>query len=225
MAHDLTDPSRFGYGRETLSFAFAGRSWRLAAIDGFERNVATVYRTLNGRDTGRDPGDWMPMFGVAWPGMVSLAERVAAASVDGLHVLELGCGLGLPSLVAAAGGAHVLATDNHPHAGAFLAANARHNGVALTYRDLDWRDDRVDLGRPTFDRVLASDLLYSPELAPLVARTIARFLDRDGEAWLVDPGRLALGAFEDEVRRLGLRMDIEALAEGDGELFGLTLRW
>lgn len=219
---ELSDPGRFGYGRDTVRVTIAGHPYALAALDGFERNVEPVYRTLRGRPTGRDPGDWLPMFGVLWPGARALARRVAQSRIAGLRILELGCGLALPSLVAARHGAVVIATDNHPHAGAFLSANARHNGVNLTYRHLDWRALPPDLG--TFDRVIASDLLYSPELAPLVARVIAATLAPTGEAWLIDPGRLALDAFEETLATTRLRCEIEVFEEDGAELYGLTLR-
>jgi predicted nicotinamide N-methyase len=223
-ADDLLDPSRFGYGRATLSVDVGTRTWRLAALDGFERNVATVYRTLAGRSDGRDPGDWMPMFGVLWPGAVALARRVSQhPRLAGKRVLELGCGLGLPSLVASDRGAEVVATDHHPHAEAFLRANARHNRVDVAYRHLDWRDLPPDLG--LFDLVIASDLLFSEALAPLVARTIAQTLAPDGEAWLVDPGRLALGSFERATGLQRLLYDVDVLDEGDASLYAITLRW
>lgn len=189
--------------------------------------MQAVYRTLGGRPTGRDPGDWMPMFGVLWPGAVALARRVDASDLRGERVLELGCGLGLPSLVAAAQGARVLATDNHPHAAAFLAANAHHNGVSIDWRHLDWRDLPQDLGR--FDRVIASDLLFSADLAPLVAQTLAATLAPHGRAWLVDPGRLALPVFEAAALDVGLSCTIEVFVEERGEepveLYAIDLRW
>ncbi|TVQ93416.1 MAG: methyltransferase domain-containing protein [Deltaproteobacteria bacterium] len=220
---DLHDPSQFGYGRATLRVPIADHTYALAALDGFERNVAPVYRALAGRRTPQDPGDWLPMFGVLWPGARALARSVAQHTVAGQRVIELGCGLALPSLVAARHGAKALATDNHPHAGAFLRANAAHNGVEVAYRHLDWRDLPPDLGR--FDRVVASDLLFSPELAPLVAEVIAATLDPQGEAWLVDPGRLALDTFEAAASAQGLGLDLEIFEEDNAELYRLILRW
>lgn len=218
------DPRAFAYGRADLSVQVAGRTWHLGALDGFESNVGVVYRTLGGRRPDRDPGDWMPMFGVLWPGAEAMAARLARAELSGVAVLELGCGLGLPSLVAASRGARVTATDNHPHAGAFLDENAARNGVKVVYVELDWRHPAPTLPEPSYPLVIASDLLFSPELAPLVAGQVARWMAPGGEAWLVDPGRLALSAFEDEVARLGLSMALDVVVEGGRELFWVTLR-
>ena len=48
---DLSDPRGFGYGRATVQAEIGGRTYRLAALDGFEENVGAVYRTLGGRNT------------------------------------------------------------------------------------------------------------------------------------------------------------------------------
>ena len=52
----------------------------------------------------------MPYWAELWPSGVGLAEALPDDLV-GLTVVELGCGLGVPSLVAAARGARVTAVD------------------------------------------------------------------------------------------------------------------
>src|SRR5204863_1521263 len=75
--------------------------------------------------------EFLPYWAELWPSAVALAQEVARLDVDGLGVLELGCGLGLPSVVAALAGAHVLATDWSPDAVEIAARNAERNGAAL----------------------------------------------------------------------------------------------
>src|SRR5581483_942708 len=53
--------------------------------------------------------EFLPYWAELWPAALALAD--ALPEVAGLRVCELGCGLGLPSLVAAARGADVTATD------------------------------------------------------------------------------------------------------------------
>src|SRR5512134_2007055 len=40
-----------------------------------------------------------PLFGVLWPAGVALAEAMCAIPIAGRRILEVGCGLGLSSLV------------------------------------------------------------------------------------------------------------------------------
>src|SRR5687768_7816263 len=60
--------------------------------------------------------EFLPYWAELWPSGVALAREVAGRPLAGVRVLELGCGLGMPSLAAALGGAHVLATDWAPDA-------------------------------------------------------------------------------------------------------------
>ena len=58
----------------------------------------------------------MPYWAELWPSGLALADYVATLDLAGRRVLELGCGLALPSFAAALGGADVLATDWAPEA-------------------------------------------------------------------------------------------------------------
>ena len=53
----------------------------------------------------------MPYGIVLWPAAIALAHEIATRPFAGLRVLELGAGTGLPGIVAAARGAHVVQTD------------------------------------------------------------------------------------------------------------------
>jgi predicted nicotinamide N-methyase len=75
--------------------------------------------------------EFLPYWAELWPSGVALAAHVARRDLHGLRVLELGAGLGLPSLAAALRGADVLATDWAEDAVALLRANAARNHVAL----------------------------------------------------------------------------------------------
>ena len=55
-----------------------------------------------------------PLFGLLWPSGARMAERMAQRTVTGERILEIGCGLGLTSLVAHRRGANITASDCHP---------------------------------------------------------------------------------------------------------------
>jgi predicted nicotinamide N-methyase len=193
-------------------------------LESFEAASAHLYGSLRGRGDAKLRDDLSPMFGVMWGSARVLVERLAERPLQGLRVLELGCGLGLPSMVAASQGAHVTATDQHPDTGLLLAKNAAHNGVTVTYLPLDLRAPR-GLPERAFDHVLATDVLFAAEMPPLVAAGFARYLAPDGVGWLADPGRPWAVDFEVHARALGLSVTVDAERVGDDEAFLLELRW
>lgn len=112
--------------------------------------------------------------------------------MEGLRVLELGCGLGVPSLAAALLGARVTATDWSADALRLLAVNAERNAVDVDLRRLDWfapEDAWPDAVPEPWPLVVAADVLYEARNAPALLRTIDRVLAPDGEVWIADPGR------------------------------------
>jgi predicted nicotinamide N-methyase len=133
--------------------------------------------------------EYLPYWAELWPSGVALARRVAVRALRGARVLELGCGLGLPSLAAALAGGRVLATDWSPQAIALLEDNAARNGVSLETALVDWAGPEAIVERAPWDLVLAADVLYERRnVAPLL-ELLPRVLDQRGELWLADPGR------------------------------------
>ncbi len=138
--------------------------------------------------------EFLPYWAELWPSGLALAEEVASRALDGLDVLELGCGLGVPSLVAAARGAQVVATDWAPEALALLEQNAQRNRLSLETLRLDWRRPAI-LGGRRFDLVLAADVLYEARNAAPLHDAVTRLVAAGGEALVADPGRSHAGAF------------------------------
>ncbi len=106
------------------------------------------------------------------------------------RVLELGCGLGAPSVVAARSGAAVLATDGAADAVAFAAHALALNEVVADVAVVDWAahgEALVDLG--PFDVVLAADVLYTRANVETALRLWPRLLADDGVLRLADPQR------------------------------------
>lgn len=128
------------------------------------------------------------------------ADRFAPARG---RMLELGCGLGLVSIVAAERGFDVLATDYYDDALLFVEENAKRSiGRPIATRMVDWNAPPPDLG--VFDVVIAADVLYEMRYAPVLADVIARTLAPGGVFVLADQGRIALNAFLLEAEDRGL---------------------
>jgi predicted nicotinamide N-methyase len=109
--------------------------------------------------------EFLPYWAELWPAATALAA--ALPDVAGLRVVELGCGLGLPALVAAARGAEVTASDWAEDAVALLRENAARNGLGLRAEVRDWREHWP----ARFDILLAADVLYERRnVEPLLER-------------------------------------------------------
>src|SRR3954447_1324049 len=95
--------------------------------------------------------EFLPYWAELWPSGVALARAIAARALRGARVLELGCGLGLPSLAAALGGGRVLATDWSPAALDLLADNAERNDAGLETELVRWEEPQTLLERAPWD--------------------------------------------------------------------------
>ncbi len=142
---------------------------------------------------GVSPASWS-LFGVVWPAGLALAEAISRFPITGKNILELGCGIGLASLVLARRGATITACDHHPLAEEFLRQNAELNGLApIKFLNAAWLGPNPQLGR--FDLIIGSDLLYEPDHAELLASFIAHHANPAAQVLIADPGRGYVSAF------------------------------
>ena len=139
--------------------------------------------------------EFLPYWAELWPSALALARMVAARALHGARTLELGCGLGLPSLAAALAGGRVLATDWAPDAVAMTARNAERNDLWIDTLVCSWSEPEPLLERGPWDLVLASDVLYEARNGETLAPLLPRLLAPHGEVWLADPGRPAAERF------------------------------
>ena len=143
-----------------------------------------------------------PLFGVVWASSEVLAHLMNGYDIAGKRILEVGCGIGLTSLVLNSRHANVTATDYHPEAGTFLAENVRLNGgPAIPLVRTGWGDECTDLGK--FDLIVGSDLLYEPDNVDLLSAFIDRHAAHPCEVLIVDPGRDWYTHFSRRMEQLG----------------------
>jgi len=192
-----------------------------------------VIRSLLDRQQFSDPdGDaerlgissalW-PLFGLLWPSGMHLAVRMGARAVVATdRILEIGCGLGLASLVGHRAGADVTASDCHPLAGRFLADNLALNALEpMKYRHGQWPGrvaPRAGVAGPApqavdglYDLIVGSDVLYERDESGTLADFIARLASPTAEIWIVDPNRGNRSAFHRNMARHGFDVDEQHL--------------
>ena len=133
-----------------------------------------------------DEEEFLPYWAELWPSGVALAKAVGALDLGGSRVLELGAGLGLPSLAAALGGADVLATDWADDAVELLRLNAGRNRIGLRAERVRWDDPEPLVRHAPWALVLGADLLYERRNADQLLELLPRL---GADVLLADPGR------------------------------------
>lgn len=154
---------------------------------------------------GISSANW-PLFGLIWPSARILAGLVQTLPLAGKRVLEIGCGLGLASLVMRRRDADITASDLHPLAASFMAENLRLNRLpAIDFRTGNWSD--TDAGLGSFDLIVGSDVLYERDLPGQLAGFLHRHARATAEVIVVDPDRGNRAAFTRRMSELGFRLD------------------
>jgi predicted nicotinamide N-methyase len=191
---------------------------RLAALRGVEADaLPAALLAVSVRRVGSDyyvcPADWeqlrheeggagrpVPYWARPWPSGLTLADHLRQNPPSaGITVLELGCGLALPSVVAAKAGAKVLATDGSTDAVAFAAHVLALNGIGThppEVAHVDWSEHGDQLvERGPFDLVLAADVLYTGANVEAALRLCPRLVAPGGTLLLADPNRAGAQRF------------------------------
>jgi predicted nicotinamide N-methyase len=160
-----------------------------------------------------DEEEFLPYWAELWPSGLALARHVAGLDLGGRRVVELGCGLGFPSLAAALRGGEVLATDWAEDAIELLRQNAERNGVFLRLARVRWSEPEPLLRAAPWDLVLGADLLYEARNAEQLAELLPQL---GGDVLLAEPGRPYAKEFLERFRaeRIGDRLYRLPLASG-----------
>ena len=202
-----------GYSTRLITLRFGGSDYRIRALSDLQQ-FADPHGAAE--RAGISSANWC-LFGQVWPAGRVLAQAMSSFDVDGKRILELGCGLGLASLVLSRRKADITASDHHPLAEEFLTYNAALNGLpAPAYLDIAWTQPQPKLGQ--FDLIIASDVLYERGHAEQLSQLISRHAQPAAEVLITDPGRGNSGAFSTAMKAQGYALDEVRSAFDDGDL-------
>ena len=167
-----------------------------------------------------------PYFGTLWAaGKVltqDIYDQLQSGEFQRYHkktdrLLEIGCGLALPSLLLSKHGWEVAATDLHPDVPLFLEANRKHNAAAGPhFVQLDWRGASPRDEAAKWDLILASDVLYDKTQPETLSEFLAGHLSSTGRAIVADPGRTYVEGFFELLRNRGFDVTV-------GGMFGVII--
>ncbi len=157
--------------------------------------VADLESLLKGKDPFADISGF-PFWIKLWEASIVLADFIAAQepTPEG-RVLELGAGLGLPGLAAAAAGHRVTLSDYEPHILDFQRVSAEASGVAARVEHLliDWlKPPKL----PRFETIIGAEILFREDFFAPLLELMGKLLAPGGTIYLAhDIRRKSLSPF------------------------------
>lgn len=153
-------------------------------------------------DLGISSATWS-LFGVVWPSSEVLANFIFDYDFKNKRILEVGCGIGLSSLILNRLNADITATDYHPEAEKFLDINTELNkDDEIPFVRTCWSNEyQEELGK--FDLIIGSDLLYERDHAILLSNFINAHANDKAMVILVNPNRGYQSKFTKQMETFG----------------------
>lgn len=148
-----------------------------------------------------------PYWAKIWPAAVGLADAIlrSPAYTKGKTILELGAGLGLPSLMAACNAKQVICTDCIQEAVDLAKRSADHLRLKNFRAEvMNWA---YSDGAGPVDVLLLSDVNYEPSQFDLLQNLVQKFLQKGTSILLSTPQRLVAKEFISSLLKHSKRQD------------------
>ncbi|MCB0630065.1 MAG: hypothetical protein R2824_16835 [Saprospiraceae bacterium] len=202
--------NRLPYPTRPIEVDVLGRAFRILEVADAEALLDELIDRESQEEGPLD--DLIPYWAELWPSALGMAQYLLKEQVIryGETVLELGCGLGLPGIVAGTMGGIVTLSDHLPPALDFARENWILNlpeqPVQLSL--LDWRHPDSSLAA---DCLLASDITYDVSNFPYLPQAFRQLIRPGGRVILADPKRAVAQDFFSNLPKEGF--DVEKLQE------------
>lgn len=149
--------------------------------------VTDLEHLLGDKDPFADVSSF-PFWIKLWEAAMVLSEVMAVMEPDReKRVLELGAGIGVPGLVAAARGFQVTLSDYEPHILDFQRVSAMANNLDnVDFKIINWKKP-PDL--PAFDIILGAEILFRDEFFEPLLKVFNHYLKPGGEIYMAHDSR------------------------------------
>ena len=142
-----------------------------------------------------------PYWAKVWASADALVQflREEPAWIQNKIVLEIGAGIGIPSLSIAAQTDKIVISDYAPDAVALLQKNIEHlklNNASATC--IDWNHISEDV---IADTILLSDTNYEPAVHENLTFLVEKFINKGSTILLATPNRLASNPFIERISK------------------------
>ena len=152
----------------------------------------------------------LPYWAELWPSAIGLSRFVIKNPelFQQKNILELGCGLGLTSLVMMQQNpASMLCTDYENDALVLARKNFIKNKIKPPH--FKWLDWRTPLLRKKFDCIVASDILYEKRFFQPLLDIFNNYFDKNGLIIVAEPNRKIATSFFEKLRTYGYKYSIQ----------------
>ncbi len=173
--------------------------------------VKTIYASL----LKLDPNTPFPFWAKVWPSSIALHDVLKAHPylIQNKHVLEIGAGIGLPSLMLAPITKSIQISDYEKEAVELLQKNIKHlqlqNAVAL---QLDWNNMPENMNAEV---LILSDVNYDPTQFETLTKLIDKFIHQGCTIILSTPQRIMASPFIQKLEA-SIKARYEATVEENG---------
>jgi predicted nicotinamide N-methyase len=173
--------------------------------------VQEVYKSL----LKLNPTAPFPFWAKLWPSSIALLDVLKAHPhlIQNKHVLEIGAGIGLPSLMIADIAKSIQISDYEKEAVALLQKNIEHlqlqNAEAL---QLDWNHMPENMNPEV---VILSDVNYDPTQFDVLVSLIDKFMNQGCTIILSTPQRIMASPFVQKLEAF-IKARYEALVDENG---------
>lgn len=193
------------YETELISLNIEGLSIDIERVT----NIDALYDELiaKGKNHADFKDERIPYWAELWASALALSQFLAASKIDfkGKKVLEIGAGLGLPSIVAAKLGADVCVSDYLPEAVEFSRKNFLRNDINnAQFEILDWRTpDKLFAA----DILLAADVAYENRMFEFLPTAFKILCKPNGTIFLSEPNRGLAQYFLQDLHNQGFTVE------------------
>ena len=173
--------------------------------------VKTIYASL----LKLDPNTPFPFWAKVWPSSIALHDVLKAHPylIQNKHVLEIGAGIGLPSLMLAPITKSIQISDYEKEAVELFQKNIKHlqlqNAVAL---QLDWNNMPENMNAEV---LILSDVNYDPTQFETLTKLIDKFIHQGCTIILSTPQRIMASPFIQKLEA-SIKARYEATVEENG---------
>lgn len=201
--------AQLSYATETRLWKIADETLNLTSLQNVEKSIDQVISWLE--TSGIDAAEienLAPYFGAVWPSAIALSAYLGQSAIrsrlNAKTSVELGCGLGIPSLIFSKAGGQCTVVDNHPSVPSFLRTNvAQNEPVSLIFKTPEDALQDAKLSGQRYDWVIASDVLYDRNLVYTFVGMISALAAPDAHCVIADPGRAYIQDFVTAMKGAG----------------------